>query len=283
MRARNIKPGIFKNEILGQVDPIFSLLFIGLWGLADREGVLEDRPLRIKAELFPYRESLDINGELTQLTRWGFLQRYQVDGQNFIHITNFQKHQSPHHTEKKGTWPLPNSANTNGCDITVGSPLEHGGYPPDSLIPDSLIPDSSVLPPTPSANAEGIAKGEKVRVRRTKQETLAMFSPDLSTLVNSIAKITPKEQPDHSLIRLDVAKLADRLDGLRKESPPELTDSILLKAWEDYLASKPKMFKAPQNFFGKQEDNGDGANWKPWARLAYHKLQKEQMKQAVEA
>jgi hypothetical protein len=53
MRACNIKPGFFKNEVLGTAVPILSLLFSGLWGLADREGRLEDRPLRIKAEIFP--------------------------------------------------------------------------------------------------------------------------------------------------------------------------------------------------------------------------------------
>jgi len=30
------------------------LLYPGLWMLADREGRLEDRPLRIKAEILPY-------------------------------------------------------------------------------------------------------------------------------------------------------------------------------------------------------------------------------------
>ncbi len=67
MRARNIKPGFFKNEHLGTADPIVALLFEGLWLLADRDGRLEDRPLRIKAEIFPYREGLDINGSLTQV------------------------------------------------------------------------------------------------------------------------------------------------------------------------------------------------------------------------
>ena len=32
------------------------LLFVGLWTIADRNGRLEDRPKRIRAELFPYDE-----------------------------------------------------------------------------------------------------------------------------------------------------------------------------------------------------------------------------------
>jgi len=76
-RSRNIKPGFFTNELLGTADPMVCLTFAGLWCLADKEGILEDRPLRIKAELFPYRESLDVNGYLTDLSRLGFIQRYQ--------------------------------------------------------------------------------------------------------------------------------------------------------------------------------------------------------------
>ncbi len=130
MRARNVKPGLFKNEILGAADPLLTLLFEGLWCMADREGRLEDRPLRIKAEIFPYREIPDIDGYLTQLQEMGFIHRYKANNAGLIEVVNFKKHQSPHHTEKKSQLPAP-----------VNSPLEHGENPPDCLIPDSLIPD----------------------------------------------------------------------------------------------------------------------------------------------
>jgi hypothetical protein len=133
MRARNIKPGLFKNEVLGAADPLLTLLFEGLWCMADREGRLEDRPLRIKAEIFPYREIHDIDGYLTQLQEMGFIYRYKANNAGLIEVVNFKKHQSPHHTEKKSQLPAP-----------VNSPLEHGENPPDSLIPDSLIPDSPI-------------------------------------------------------------------------------------------------------------------------------------------
>ena len=52
-RARNIKPAFFKNETLVELPVETRLLFIGLWTLADREGRLEDRPKRIKMEIYP--------------------------------------------------------------------------------------------------------------------------------------------------------------------------------------------------------------------------------------
>ena len=156
-RARNIKPAFFTNELLGTEDPMVSLTFLGLWCLADKDGILEDRPLRIKAELFPYRDSLDVNGYLTVLSRLGFVTRYQNGDVRYLEVLNFTKHQSPHHTEKAKGYPKHDNANSlilghNGS-LTVISPLEDGKCEvpersdlliPDLLIPDSLIPDSLI-------------------------------------------------------------------------------------------------------------------------------------------
>jgi hypothetical protein len=94
-RTRSVKPGFFKNEVLAALPPYDQLLFIGLWMLADREGRLEDRPKRIKAEIFPY-EALDVEASLSRLAEAGFVLRY---GPGFIQIVNFHKHQAPHYKE----------------------------------------------------------------------------------------------------------------------------------------------------------------------------------------
>lgn len=148
-RARNIKPAIFKNELLGVADPLLTLLFQSLWCLADKSGRLEDRPLRIGAETFPYREGLDIDGYLTELERLDFIQRYEADGRRFIQVTKFVQHQSPHKTERDSLIPpAPEKKpfESDGCAVTVKAPLkqreETEALPPDCLIPDSLIPDS---------------------------------------------------------------------------------------------------------------------------------------------
>lgn len=147
-RARNIKPGFFKNYDLADIGPYAQLLFAGLWCLADKEGRLKDQPRFIKAEVFPYYD-VDVNGELTKLERLAFIERYEVDGQALIQVLNFVEHQSPHHTEKASTLPARsdrshekpheiNKVQVNG-DVTVNSQKGNGGNPPDSLIPDSLI------------------------------------------------------------------------------------------------------------------------------------------------
>lgn len=108
-RSRNIKPGFFKNEVLAEMPVESRLLFIGLWTLADREGRLEDRPRRIKMELFAF-DGFDVDSMLTQLQSNKFLTRYEVDGSRFIQIENFVKHQDPHYKEKASEIPPPPGA-----------------------------------------------------------------------------------------------------------------------------------------------------------------------------
>jgi len=84
-RARNIKPGFFKNEDLVELPFEYRLLFAGLWTLADREGRLEDRPKRIKMELFP-ADNVDVDHGLGELERYGFIQRYEANGVRVVAI-----------------------------------------------------------------------------------------------------------------------------------------------------------------------------------------------------
>jgi len=98
-RTRNLKPAFFKNEDLAECDPVVRLLFAGLWTLADREGRLEYRPKRIRAELFPY-DAFDVAGMLDQLAARGFVRLYEVDGQKYLEIPTFLTHQHPHPSEK---------------------------------------------------------------------------------------------------------------------------------------------------------------------------------------
>jgi hypothetical protein len=107
MRARNVKPGLFKNEQLGGADPLYTLIFEGLWMLADREGRLEDRPLRIHAEINPYRAADGTIAAVDWLVENRFVIRYKVDGVSYLQILMFHKHQNPHQRESPSEIPPP--------------------------------------------------------------------------------------------------------------------------------------------------------------------------------
>ena len=150
MRARNIKPGFFKNEELAAKDPLARILFQGLWCMADREGRLEDRPARIKAELLPY-DVCDVEALLASLAsgKDPFIFRYESEGRRFIQVIHFRKHQNPHWREGKSSIPapvLPQAGPGPALDKSKASPGQvldlPETSPADILIPDSLIPDS---------------------------------------------------------------------------------------------------------------------------------------------
>lgn len=147
-RARSIKPAFFKNEECGLLPPLTRLLFIGLWTLADRSGRLEWRPLKIKAEVFPY-DSCQIEKMLFALADRGLILIYEADGAKYISIPTFEKHQTPHMREPASTIPAP----VLHCASTVPAQCQHKSGPSDSynLLPDSRLP----APPTPPPAAGG--------------------------------------------------------------------------------------------------------------------------------
>lgn len=152
-RSRNIKPGFFQNDDLVELDFGIRLLFIGLWTLADREGRLENRPKKIKMQLFPADE-LDISGALTMLAQKRMVTLYSIDNVDYIQIDNFLKHQHPHIKEQESTIPAPTG--------TIHAPCINHACPPDSLNPitDSLIPikeSSRFAPPSHEELSEFIS------------------------------------------------------------------------------------------------------------------------------
>jgi hypothetical protein len=116
-RARSIKPAFFSNEELAELSAGTRLLFIGLWTIADRNGRLEDRPKRIKAELFPY-DNIDLEEGLSKLHNAGFIDRYSADGINVILINNFLKHQHCHPSEKASGLPEKPKPSEN-CEAVI--------------------------------------------------------------------------------------------------------------------------------------------------------------------
>lgn len=153
-RARNIKPGFYKNEDLAECSPWARLIFPGLWMLADREGRMEDRPKRIKGELLPY-DAIEVDPLLDELSRWGFILRYQVNGERFIQVLKFSEHQAPHVRESASTIPAPVEHGANNVQSTTkeGASTNLGSAQASPGSPDSLNPESPILNPEPSVHS----------------------------------------------------------------------------------------------------------------------------------
>ena len=188
-RARNIKPALFRNEVLGVADPLYTLLFQSLWLLADREGRLEDRPIRIKADTFPYRDGLNVDAMLSWLHDNGFIIRYQSRENRYIQIVNFAKHQNPHKNEAVSEIP----SFSNGCTTSekIGTTSEKiGTAPADSL---NLIPDSGFLIPDPlSSSPDFKSEDDEYFASLAEQEQKRQAEADARVKV----EMTPDWQPD---------------------------------------------------------------------------------------
>lgn len=103
----------FLNEDVASLSFADRLLYIGLWTQADKAGRLEDRPLRLKAALFPY-DDFDVEAGLGRLVHANLIQRYEGNSQRLVCIPTWDKHQKPHATEAESVLPSP-VVGKNGC------------------------------------------------------------------------------------------------------------------------------------------------------------------------
>jgi hypothetical protein len=107
-RIRQIKPEFYLDDELAQCSRDARLLFPGLWMLADRAGRLENRPAKIKAQVFPYENDLDaskIAQLLGELEQHRFIFIYEVEDRSYIQIRTFEKHQHCHVNEPSSQIP----------------------------------------------------------------------------------------------------------------------------------------------------------------------------------
>jgi len=174
-RARNIKPSIMDNEDLAELPALHRLLFIYLWMLADREGRLEDRPKRIAAKALPYDRDADVEEILTELQRFGFIDRYQVDGKAVIQVVAFAKHQSPHVRESPSELPAKEQGTTKDMpEHNLGSAEASPGSP-DSLIADSLIAEENNMSGKPDADPLEAPKSKPVKATNAQAREILAY------------------------------------------------------------------------------------------------------------
>ncbi len=179
MRSRNLKPSLFTNELLGSADPLYTILFEGLWCEADREGRLEDRPLRLCALIFPFRRNVTpkrVDAMLQWLHDHEFIVRYTCEGEvgekttvdatrKFIQVRAFTKHQNPHKNERPSAIPALSSSQHQPRPVRAQESNEPKSESlrlnPSSLNSDSHMrnPDSHLRNPSSADSAAGSSTG----------------------------------------------------------------------------------------------------------------------------
>ena len=196
-RARNIKPSFFKNPELVELGFDRRLLFVGLWCLADREGLLEDRPKHIKMEVFP-ADNVDVERALQDLHEADLIHRYNVNGRRYIAIPKFLKHQNPHYKEQPSTIPKPEAlppiiehqTRGNDPDDTGVKPEVH---PPRNGGQTGLIPDSGFPPLSPQHQA---GNGKRRRQRQPATPAPSTFEVTEELAAWAVSHGLPEDRID---------------------------------------------------------------------------------------
>lgn len=192
MRARNIKPGFFKNEYLSECSPMARLLFIGLWCMSDREGRMELRPKRIKAEIFPY-DNCKIESLLEELQKYGFIVVYSYENCNYLEIPTFTQHQNCHIKEASSTIPAP--CKSDACTV-LAQPLT------ESLL---LITESPLLNPSYGRSGAKQVKEKfekfwkaypKKKSKGDAEKAFSVINPDEQLLETMISTIERAKKSD---------------------------------------------------------------------------------------
>jgi len=182
-RTRNIKPGFFLNDVLGECHPPGRLLFPGLSGQEDRNGGAEYRPRRIKAEILPFDDA-DIDALVVELEARGFVVRFAANGSTWLRVVKFREHQTPHPREPAIEIPAKNeepgifaaghlqaqallgerqdepgqdSASAKTSQDITGRAPEQAGFPTPSSF---LLPPSPL--PSPVASPAGAGSPQQV-------------------------------------------------------------------------------------------------------------------------
>lgn len=187
-RARIIKPEAFLDEDLAALGLAARLLFIGLWTLADREGRLEDRPARIKAQLLPW-DDVDVGALLAELSapragsEGGFILRYaSASGRKLIQIRNFGLHQHPHPRETPSQLEAP-AVEVHGepCNYTASPGLSGTSRAVSVSVAVPSVPSVAAAvpaaPPPPDTGQPDIAALEALAAEVAQMRAAATGAP----------------------------------------------------------------------------------------------------------
>lgn len=117
-RLRTLKPDYYLDEGLSEVSLEAHFLLSGLWTIADRAGRLEDRPRRIKVQVFPYRD-VDVDKALGELAASGYVVRYEADGKRLLQVADWERDQRPHFKEPPSQFPAPGGASNDAGAVDV--------------------------------------------------------------------------------------------------------------------------------------------------------------------
>ncbi len=98
-RIRTINPEFVESESIGKLSRDARLLFVLLWTFVDDAGRARASSRLLASRLYPYDEDATalIDAWMTELEEGGHVRRYEVDGDAYLDIPKWLKHQKIDH------------------------------------------------------------------------------------------------------------------------------------------------------------------------------------------
>ena len=165
MRTRQVHPDFWKSDSMAELSLFGRLLFIAMWSMADRDGLLLYRPKRILVEAFPYDgfRADKVDSAVERMKLLGMVRQIAAEGQDktCLEIVNFAEYQSIHPKEAKSKLKdIYFPANSIELNVITGNP---GEFPPASTSTSTSTSDIMSSSPR-AANLDDVVESQVTEV-----------------------------------------------------------------------------------------------------------------------
>lgn len=279
MRARNVKPGFYKNAELAECSVWARLLAPGLWMMADREGRFIDRPKQIKGEIFPY-DNVDVDALLEELVLHQHIIRYESGGKRFIQILTFKEHQRIHSNELPSIIPEPTAGKVIGNANQTGKPVAANEESACHQGDKHLSPREQALRPfllnASLLNASLLnAEESSLRSDRAREPASGFSVPDWVDSEAWSAWKEMRQRIKHPLTPHAEKLAVGKLEKFRSKGhdPTEILNKSTLNDWKDIY--EPKENSHAEHIGSRQQSPGtEKSSWKSEGKRLAEKYRK---------
>lgn len=230
-RIRSIKPEILEDERSAGLDSDAWRLWVSMWLVADDYGRLRGAIPWLEGQVFwlwKPRESLA--KLLESLEKARLIVRYEVDGQNYIEIRNWAKHQKVDHPGKPRIPSPPLQSNTS--NQLVNNESSRDSRESVDKTRESLAPDQDQRPTTNDLFLEPSAKARKFDLQK-----IADRYPRRKGIAPGLAKLKAvvKTQEDYDAVLAGMERFCAEVRRKQTEIEflPYFSTWVNAKAWED--------------------------------------------------
>jgi len=243
-RIRTIKPEFWTSESVVECSCTARLLLIGMLNFADDYGNLVNSPKRLKMQIFP-ADIIDTTPLLDELIKHGLIIPYLVDGEKYLNIKGFRKHQVINKPSKSKI-PLPSFDTDNTVVVD------------EECLSATVVVDEECL--TEGNGREGINTNNNTRASFEKIETQGEYiAKPVRELFNMTLDWKPNQQTFAAITMrngLSAEYSDDRLAGFVsywQAEPIELTQGQWENKFATYLKrpvlapKEPKPKASPRN------------------------------------